>query len=295
MMHCISYNYPEDKYRADPCETPSLSQSIAKILVSQSERHARDAHPRLGGKPFRTTHAMDVGTICHALMLGKPLPEVELIPFDDYKTKLARERRDEAIARGVIPLKNKEYGEQGSLVSSAQIIREKLRHIGIWFEPEHCEVAMFWSKNGCQCKARIDNIEGPKALDLKFTECAHPDFIDRQVKSMGYDIQHAAYTEAIRELVSVDSDGQDDFTLLFCETSEPYCITPARLSHEAAMIGKMKWQYAQRRWAECLATNVWREYVEPGATHVVEASTWDMERAVARFGGEPLPKGESFV
>ena len=295
MMHSIEYGYPEDKYRSDPCEVPSLSQSIAKILVSQSERHASDAHPRLGGKPFRTTHAMDVGTICHALMLGKPLPEVELIPFDEYRTKEAKTLRDAAIAAGKIPLKNKEYGEQGSIVEAAKIIKQKLNDIGISFNPEHCEVAMFWSKNGCQCKARLDNVEWIRGYDLKFTECAHPDFIDRQVKSLGYDIQNAAYTEAIDELESNESTGSAEFTLLFCETSEPYCVTPARLSPEAAMIGKLKWQYAQTRWVECLATNVWREYLHPGATHIVQASQWDLERAIARFGGEPLPKGESFL
>ena len=296
MMHCISYNYPEHKYRADPCEVPSLSQSIAKILVHRSERHARDAHPRLGGKTFWMTHAMDVGTICHALMLGKPLPEVELIPFDDYKTKLARERRDEAIASGKIPLKNKEFGEQGSLVEAAGHIRAKLANMGVAFDPEHCEVAMFWSKNGAQCKARVDNVKGARVIDLKFTACAHPDFIDRQVRDLGYDIQHAAYTEAVRELVAVDNcDSADEFALYFCETVEPYCVTRAVMSPESAMIGKLKWAYAQTRWAECLQSGKWDEYLPPGSTHVVQAKPWDIERAVARFGGEPLPKGESFL
>ncbi len=294
-MRSIEYNYPEDKYRADPCESVSLSQSIAKILVSESELHAYLEHPRLGGHVRKSTKAMDVGTICHALMLGKPLPEIEHIPFDDYRTNAAKAQRDAAIAAGKIPLKNSEFGEQGKIWKGAEIIREKLRDMGYLFDPAQSEVAMFWSKNGCQCKARFDNLDVRKALDLKFVDSAHPDTIDRQVHTMGYVIQHAAYTEAINELIP-EADGQAEFELLFCEIHEPYCVTPAKLLPNAEMIGRIKWKYAQQRWVECLQTNVWREYMAPGAVHMVDARDWEVERAIERFGsGASVEKGDGFL
>jgi len=283
MMRGIEYHYPEAAYFADPCEVPSLSQSIAKILVNESELHAFREHPRLGGHVRTRTKAMDVGTICHAIMLGQPLPEIELIPYDDYRNKDAQALKRLAIDCGKIPLTNKEHGEQGKLMQAALTIRSKLAERGVTFSVDHCEVAMFWTINGVQCKARIDNIEGPHSVDLKFTECAHPDFIDRQVETMGYNIQEAAYTEAINELVP-EAAGQGTFSLLFCETSPPYCITPARMSPEASMIGMLKWKYAQRRWAECLQSNQWNEYVAPGQCHIVPGKPWALQQAMERYG-----------
>lgn len=278
----IHYHYPEDAYRKDPCPSPSLSQSIAKVLVDESEVHAYMAHPRLGGRPPKPSKRMDVGSICHALMLGKPLPEIEHIECDDYKKKDNQALRDLAIEAGKIPLNNKEWGEQGSIIRAAEILRNKLQSLGVTFDPDHCEVAMFWEVNGTQCKGKADNLEGFEVVDLKFTQCAHPDFIDRQVRDHGTAIQEAAYTEAVNLLVP-EADGRAKFTLYFCEVQEPFCITPVRLSPEQSMIGQLQWSYAQRRWAECLRTNTWHEYMAPGECHVVQAKPWDLTQAIERY------------
>ena len=43
------HDIPPREYHADPCPAPSLSRSIAKLLVERSPAHAYAAHPRLGG------------------------------------------------------------------------------------------------------------------------------------------------------------------------------------------------------------------------------------------------------
>lgn len=287
-MKGIEYNYPEEQYHSDPCSVPSLSASIAKTLVLQSELHAYREHPRLGGKPRVATHSMDVGTICHAMMLGKPLPEIEHVPFDDYRTNDAKALRNLARECGKIPLNNKEWGEHGSLIRAAEALRNKLHDMGVVFDPRHCEVALFWQRNGVQCRSKLDNLEGYCSYDLKFTECAHPDFIDRQVKTMGYQIQEAAYNEAVNECVP-EAEGRASFTLLFCETHEPYCITPARMSAEQSMIGQLQWSYAQRRWADLLTGGAWHEYIAPGTCHTIQAKPWELTQALERYGQGDSP------
>ena len=42
-------NVTAKDYHADCCESVSLNSTIAKILVSQSPKHAWLKHPRLGG------------------------------------------------------------------------------------------------------------------------------------------------------------------------------------------------------------------------------------------------------
>lgn len=281
----IYTNYPEDDYFADPCETPSLSQSIAKIIIYQSEKHAWLEHPRLGGKPRKATHKMDIGTICHAMMTGKPLPEIELIPFDDYKTKDARALRDLAIEQGKIPMKTGEAGEWERLKGAAEALRDGIKRRGIEFKPEECEVAFFWTKDGVQHRARLDNLQGCHAIDLKFVDSANPDAIDRSVANFGYQIQHAAYTEAIRECC-IEARGRETFTLVYCEINEPYCVTPATLSAGKQRLGVSQWERARRQWSECLQTGVWNEYVPIGSCHVVEAKSWELERELGEGYGD---------
>jgi hypothetical protein len=89
---------PETVYHADPVEPgPSLSSSIAKLLVTRSPRHAWHEHPRLRkAKALEVeapSKAMDIGTAAHKLILGRGRDIVE-ITADDY-----RGGRREEIAR----------------------------------------------------------------------------------------------------------------------------------------------------------------------------------------------------
>ena len=68
---------PGDYYR-DPCAVPSLSQSIAHTLVTQSPLHAWSEHPRLGNQRKPASKAMDVGSLIHKLVLGKGV-DVEIV------------------------------------------------------------------------------------------------------------------------------------------------------------------------------------------------------------------------
>lgn len=41
------HDLDESTYHADPCAAPSLSSSIAKVLLFKSPLHARYCHPKL--------------------------------------------------------------------------------------------------------------------------------------------------------------------------------------------------------------------------------------------------------
>ena len=66
-------------YHADPCERPSLSSTIAKVMCSRSPRHAWLAHPRLGDAPEgdapegeeKVSKQKLLGSLLHRLVLGK--------------------------------------------------------------------------------------------------------------------------------------------------------------------------------------------------------------------------------
>src|SRR4051812_22987943 len=83
---------------------PTLSASIANILINASPAHARSQHPRLNPDWQREEEEkFDIGTVAHALLLqGKREADeiVEVVLADDWRTKIAKEARAEARAAG---------------------------------------------------------------------------------------------------------------------------------------------------------------------------------------------------
>src|SRR4051812_46738879 len=83
-------------YHADPCPAPSLTQSVAKILLAKSPLHAWHAHPRLNPDyQHNDDTKFDVGNIAHKMLLGRG-KQIEVLEFDDWRTKAAKEAREKA-------------------------------------------------------------------------------------------------------------------------------------------------------------------------------------------------------
>jgi hypothetical protein len=89
----------KEQYHADPTEVPSLSYSVAKILLTESPMHAYYYHPRLGGHVREQTKAMGKGQVIHKLLLGIGA-DIVVVRADNFRTKAAQELRDAAIAAG---------------------------------------------------------------------------------------------------------------------------------------------------------------------------------------------------
>src|SRR5262245_32462306 len=99
------YQIDLDAYIRDPAPAPSLSASVANVLLTKSAFHAMHAHPRLNPdwEP-ESTELTELGTIVHAILLENDRSRLVVAPFDDWRTKAAREMRDEARAQGRIPV-----------------------------------------------------------------------------------------------------------------------------------------------------------------------------------------------
>jgi hypothetical protein len=87
---------PPDVYHADLLHpVPSLSASLAHVLVTRSPLHAWVQHPRLNPDFVAADEAkFDVGTVCHSLLLDNSR-QVEIIDADDWKTTGRSARQDE--------------------------------------------------------------------------------------------------------------------------------------------------------------------------------------------------------
>lgn len=254
----------EDDYYADAgSEVPRLSQSMAKIIVSQSPRHAFTAHPRLGGVPGKATKAMDDGSVISALLLGKGA-EIEVCAFADFRSADARTQRDTAIAAGRIPVISSKYS---ALAECAEGLRASLLEYNIDLSDGIPEFAVEWAERGeygdVLCRGKMDLFVSKRGqiFDVKKTQSALPRDCARSMMTYGYDIQDAAYRSAAAQLLP-DMAGRIDMVFLFMEMEPPYAVTPIRASGMMRQLGEMKWQRAVAIWERCLRTNRWPSYVD---------------------------------
>lgn len=276
---------PAEVYHADPCSTPSLSQSMARTLLTSSPLHAYRAHPKLGGVSRKATKSMDNGTVIHDLLLnGGTLEGIVVLPYDDYRKKDAQADRDAVIASGRIPVKQADYDE---LVGAAGYIATRLASMDITF-PGQTEGVLTWDERAdcgtiVRCRARIDHWLAPQIDDLKTTQSAHPKAIVRSMIDHGYDIQAAAYLSGIEKKFP-ELAGRAAFRFLFVETVEPFLVTPVVPSGSMLALGRSKWRRAINLWAKCLNTNTWPGYVE--GTYTAYATNWALQDEMEQDGAD---------
>lgn len=254
-------DWSEEEYRADPSEVPSLTQSIATTLVTQSPLHAWYQHPRLGGVPRPPTHSMNDGTAVHELLLGGG--RIVEVQYDDFRTKEARALRDDAIAAGRVPMTRPKLAE---LRDAAHAVHTQIRRLGFRLDGL-CEQSVAWQEHtSCgtvQCRGRVDHLslERGEIIDIKTARTANPERLDWAFVDQGLDVQAAAYENALA-LLEPRLAGRIDVVFLFCELVPPHAVSCVRLAGSMAELGQARWARARTMWAYCLRHDSWPGYGE---------------------------------
>lgn len=295
-------DFSERDYHADAYgEVPNLSASIARELVDKSPLHAQRLHPRLGGKKRADKDEFDRGKLAHLLLLGKGTGyEVCRVTYrddhersgetvSDWKTKNAQAWKKHVRDQGKIPVL---LDELGAAEYMAKTWRSRLDALGIELSGES-EVTIFWEDFGARCKARLDHVIRSEGViyEIKTCESAHPRACRSHVESFGYDIQAEAYKRAL-EAIDPHSAGRVLFRWLFLEVNPPFDVTPCFPDGSMEQAGALRWEYACKRWAHCLATDTWPGYVH--GPEPLEASPWHLSAAerLAEFSHPFTPDTE---
>lgn len=259
------WDIPEADYHADPCPSPSLSASIANVLIDQSPGHAWYAHPRLNIRRENEppTKAQNLGVALHKLILGKGAP-LKIINADDYRTNAAKDARDKAIANGETPLLNKEMEAAEEIAKTAlrRLARTPVASL-LGADNGDAEVTLAWREhNGIWCRSRVDWL--PKVarqgghitvLDLKTTaQSAKAEDWQKIMFDMGGDVQSEFYKRGLRTLIPGVRSVR--FVFVVIEQVPPYAVEVCETSGEAAEDAKDSLALAIRTWGECLARGV---------------------------------------
>jgi len=253
------YDIPDAVYHADPIPGGSLSSSGARKLLPPS-CPAKFRHWADNGQAPKT--AFDLGHAAHKHVLGAGAPLV-VVDAADWRTKAAKEQRDQAYADGRVPLLAKDHERVIDMAAAL------LKHptAAALFQPHSGkpEQSLFWTdqRTGVRCRARLDWLRHPAPgrrliiPDYKTCDSADLEHIQRAIYNYGYHQQAAFHLDGIRAL---DLDADPVFLLVFQETAAPYLVTIVQPDLAALRIGRQLNHEALEVYAECDRTGVWPGY-----------------------------------
>lgn len=259
---------PAAAYHADPAPQPSLSSSIAQILLRESPRKAWFSHPKLN-PDFREEHdeKFDLGTAAHAALL-EGSSGIEVIDPENYPSKTGsipdgwtnnaiRAARDSARAQGKTPLLKRHYDGVRYMVDAAREFIAASEIEEYWNDAES-EVTAVWQERDVWMRCRFDRLHtGRKVImDYKTTESASPEPFSRLLVRMGYHIQSAFYRRAVRAL------GYDNPHFVFVAQSvdQPHECSLHACDQALVAIADAEVDRAIDIWQSCLTTGKWPSY-----------------------------------
>ena len=248
-LDAIQYDLDEASYHAHS----ALSSSGARKLLPPSCPATFDWERR---NPPASKPVFDLGSAAHKLVLGAG-PDIRIVDASDWRTKAAKEARDEAYEDGHIPVLTHEYEQVRGMADAlgSHPVAAQL------FDNGKPEVSLFWrdDRSGVECRARLDwlteNILGePCIVDYKTCASASPQTIARSIASYGYHQQASWYLDGAETTGVAEDPG---FLFVFQEKTPPYPVSVIALDREAMRVGHARNRRARSVFAQCMATGEW--------------------------------------
>ncbi len=277
------YDMPITEYVADPVIEPSLSASIAHTLISQSPIHAFMRHPRLNTErdDSEGSRKMDIGTIVHGIVLEGDESRLVIVEADDWRTKVARETRDEARLAGLVPVL---AGDMGMVREIAESARTAIKNSELAddFTPEagKPEQTLCWKEGDIWLRSRPDWLTNDHRLiiDLKTTAgSAEPSAWVRTMLGNGNDIQAVLGIRGVKALTKVHCQ----FVFWVVEQNPPYASSFIGLSPQFLEMSEHKLERAIQLWGDCTMTGAWSGY--PDRVCWIEPPTYEWTKEMERL------------
>lgn len=264
--------FPEEAYHADPVIEPSLSCSIAQLLITRSPAHAAVAHPRLS-RFYEEKHSdrFDLGKAAHAMLLGDET-QFAIVEAENWTTKDAKAAKAQARAEGKVPMLAEQWKRTRLMV---EVVREQMEEMpelqGVLEHAEHKELTVVWREGDSWCRCRPDLVTGNRIIDFKITgTAATPDaWASKTAWQMLYDFRAAYYLRGINWLLP-DASWRYQFVVI--EDEPPYALSLFEPPPQAYEEVEPALQSAIDLWALCRRTNRWPGY--PQTLQWMESPKW---------------------
>lgn len=265
-------------------EVARLSPSVAQKLNDEGALSAWANHRLMGNLRKRPTDGQIKGTINHASLLGDSEAIEVVTGFDNFKTKAAKEVRDDIFDRGKTPVIESKWEES---LKTAEHLRELIlsRH-GIDLDGAVKETRLEWtefSRSGkaVECSGFMDLWDqNLKVTDLKTGDgYPTPEKIATDLARSHGLLQDRAYRGGVAQLMNVAIE-EVDMVYLGVQMVPPYATCPARMKASFRECSEIRWQQAIDDWASFSESGEWsvRYGMEPAE---MDAPGWLLNKALA--------------
>lgn len=259
-----SYELAAEVYHADPAPVPSLSRSVAKLLLERSPLHAWHAHPRLnpGWEP-ESKNQTAIGSAAHKILLGAGA-EIAVCEERDWRKKAAQEFREVHLAEGLIPLTLPQWEKVEEMVEAARtqlgdLIHERAGAEVAWFS-EEMPAGDGQPATWLRCMTDWITPDGLTVYDYKTTATsAAPGAVWRLAMNMDWPFQQAFYQRVIFA-IKPELRGRLRFLFLVQENYPPYAMVPVELTEADLTIARRQVEVAIDKWSACMARGKWPGY-----------------------------------
>jgi len=261
------------------CPGPSVSSSGLRRVLEINGGSPAHFYSEWSGNAEKIevedSKAFYLGRAAHHLMLGQPhfARSFAIRPahYTDYRTKEAREWRDQKIAEGVTPLTDSDVviikGMAGSLGRHPLVSQGLLAG--------DVERSLFWQDKatGIWLKSRPDAIptDSGDAADLKTTPSVAWTDLVRSITDFAYHAQAALVREAFKACLGLELTS---FSLVFVEKKPPYCARVVMLKDSDLDLGAKQNRKALDLIARCIDANHWPGPGEDHVTHIELSSRY---------------------
>lgn len=257
------YDIPLAEYVSDPAPEPSLSASIAHVMLDESPLHAWHNHPRLNPH-YQPNNAdkFDIGTIAHNVLLEGDYSRIAVVNEKDWRKDSAKDARDEARAAGKVPILSKDMEAIEAMVTAAKeaIACSELSEC-FTTDGGKSEQTLIWEEQGIWLRSRPDrrSTDWRVIVDYKTTGTnAKPELWAKgPLLNNGYDIQAALGLRGVNKLQLSD---RCTFIFIVQEINPPYAVSFVRLSPSYRYCAELKLDRAIALWRRCMETCNWPSY-----------------------------------
>jgi hypothetical protein len=266
----IYRDFDGEAYFADPCPQPSLTQSIAKVIVEKSALHAMWEHPRLAPaqaedeETEKYVKAQAIGNAAHKLVLGRG-KDIVVVNANDFRGKEAQAARDDANAAGHVPILAKHMARAELMALSC---RQQLdvHEDADAFTAGHGEVMICWEEDGLWFRSLIDWLHDDLRTvdDFKTTGMSvAPHVLGARAEGAGWHIQ-AAMIERGLDILAPETAGRRRFRFIGQENEQPFALSVMHMNEHWLTMGRKQLDYAINVWRQAMQSGVWEGYPRRG-------------------------------
>ena len=253
-----------------------LSPSLAKILVQQGPKACYEAATRDRSIPYKRSSSMRFGAAVDRLVFG----------FGDEL--VVKTQRGQPELPGTILVTEKELERARSVALSISgtgcfgtLGKDKVvatgADAGLRVLPQtQQKLAWVDSELHIELVSKPDFLDGQLKVgsDLKTTWNISDYAITRDIELYGYDIQAAAYLDAMANCLGWDRPG---FCFVFAKTSPAYDVIIRHLNMHELERGQQLWQGAKVTWKRCLETGEWPDKPDQTKTKTTKQQLTEWE------------------